>query len=58
MLTKNSDHNNKDWGYNEKFCLIIQKGVYLYEYMDGWKNFKEAKLTPKKCFLQQAEYEG
>ena len=50
MLTKNSNHSNKDWSYNEKFCLIIQKGVYLYEFMDGWKNFKETKLPPKMLF--------
>ena len=53
MLTKNSDHNNKDWGYNEKFCLITQKGMYPYEYIDGQKNFKEAKLPPKKAFYNK-----
>ena len=58
MLTKNSNHSNKDWSYNEKFCLIIQKGVYPYEFMDGWKNFKETKLPPKNAFYSKLSMKG
>ena len=39
------------WGCDEKFCLVIRKGVYQYKYMDGWKKFED-KFTTKKCDLQ------
>ena len=29
---------------NNKFILLFQKGVYLYEYMDDWEKFNEASL--------------
>ena len=34
----------------EVFRLMKQKGVYPYEYMDGWKKFKETSLPPKYAF--------
>ena len=38
--------NNK----NEKFVLLLRKGVYPYEYIDDWKKFSEAELPSKeKC---------
>ena len=30
-----------------KFILLLQKGIYRYEYMDSWERFDE-KLLPKK----------
>ena len=34
-LKKNFNQNSRFWGCDEKFRLMIQKGVYPYEYMDG-----------------------
>ena len=36
---------NKDLN---KFDLLLTKGVYPYEYMDGWKRFKEESLSDKE----------
>ena len=36
---------NKDLN---KFALLLTKGVYPYEYMDGWKRFKEESLSDKE----------
>ena len=33
-----------------KFCLMIRKGVYPYEYKANWKNFNETILPKKKIF--------
>ena len=29
---------------------LLQKGVYLYEYMDDWKKFSEVSLPENKYF--------
>lgn len=58
MLTKNSNHESKYWDYNELFRLMIQKGVYPYEFMDGWKNFEESKLSPKNAFYSKLSMKG
>ena len=43
--------NNLRVGHNdEKFRLLLRKGVYLYEYMSGWDKFEETKLPPRKRF--------
>ena len=34
-----------------KFVLLLQKGVYLYEYIDDWVNFSETSLPEKKIFI-------
>ena len=39
-----------------RFILLLQKGVYPYEYMDSWKKFDETTLTHKKSFLQQFKF--
>ena len=36
VLKKNLNHTNRSWGCDKKFHLMIQKGVYPYEYMDRW----------------------
>ena len=37
-----------------QFCLMLQKGVYQYEYVDGWKRFNETSLK-RKVILQQSD---
>ena len=34
-LKKNFNHTSRFWGCDEKFRMMIQKGVYPHEYMDG-----------------------
>ena len=34
----------------DKFVLLLQKGVYPYEYMDSWERFNEASLLDKEDF--------
>ena len=50
VLKKNFNHTSRLLGCDEKFCLMIRKGVYPYEYMDGWKKFEETSLLPKDVF--------
>ena len=38
-----------DGGIN-KFCLMLRKNVYPYEYMDSWKRFDETSISDKKDF--------
>ena len=40
-----------------KFELLLRKGVYLYEYMDGWKRFKEESLLDKESFHSELNKE-
>ena len=53
MLIKNFNHTNRFWGCDKKFFLMIQKRVYPYEYMDGWKKFEETSLPPKDAFYSR-----
>ena len=57
-LKKNFNHTSRFWGCDEKFCQMIRKGVYPYEYMDGWKKFKETKLPPKDAFYSRLNMKG
>ena len=34
-LKKNFNHTSRFWGCDEKFRLMIRKGVYPYQYMNG-----------------------
>ena len=34
----------------KKFVLLLRKGVYSYEHMDGWERFDETLLPDKKAF--------
>ena len=36
---------------NNKFVLILRKGVYSYEYMDDWEKFNETKLPEREDFI-------
>ena len=33
-----------------KFLILLRKGVYPYEYMDGWNKFNEKVLPSKESF--------
>ena len=37
-------------GNNDKFVLLLGKGVYPYEYMDSWERFNETELPDRKEF--------
>ena len=37
----------------EKFKLLLRKGVYPYEYMRSWKNFKEPVPLNKECYYSE-----
>ena len=38
---------------DEVFRLRRRKGVYPYEYMDGWRKFEETSLPPKDAFYSR-----
>ena len=45
--------------YNEsQYKLLIWKGIYPYEYMDGWDKFKETVLPPKEAFYSKLNMSG
>ena len=44
---KLSDNNIK------KFMLLLRKGVYSYEYMGSWENFKEPVPSDKKYYYRK-----
>ena len=35
---------------NNRFILLLQKSVYLYEYINDWEKFNEASLPEKEDF--------
>ena len=37
---------------------MIRKGVYPYEYMDGWKKVEETSLPPKDAFYSRFSMKG
>ena len=37
---------------NNKFLLLLRKGVYPCKYMDNWERFNKTMLPPKKIILQ------
>ena len=42
---------------NNKFILLLQKGVYPHEYMDDWGKFNETLLTEKEDFYSHLNME-
>ena len=43
---------------NNKFILLLRKGVYPYEYMDNWETFDETSLPDKKAFYSSLNMEN
>ena len=43
---------------NQKFELLLRKGVYPYEYIDDWKGFKETELPSKEDFYSNLRLES
>ena len=41
-----------------KFILLLQKAVYLYEYMDDWEKFNEISLPEKEKFYSHLNMEN
>ena len=40
-----------------KFILLLRKGIYPYEYMDGWERFDETSLADKEAFYSSLNME-
>ena len=66
MLIFNKDYSNKideelkkrfkntfTFSNNDinKYILLLRKGVYPYQYMDGWEKFNQTTLPAKEEFL-------
>ena len=49
-LKNNVKHAGRFWGCDEKFRLMITKGVYPYEYMDSWRKFERQVYHQKTHF--------
>ena len=47
---KFSNHDNK-------FILLLRKGVNSYEYIDDWENFNETSLPEKEYFYSHLNIE-
>ena len=58
MLKNNFNHTSSFLECDEKFRLMIRKGVYPYEYMDGWEKFEETSLPPKDAFYSRLSMKG
>ena len=41
-----------------KFVMLLRKGVYPYEYMDGWDKFNEASIPGKESFYSNLTMEN
>ena len=53
VLKNNSNQTSGFWRCDEKFRLMSRKGVYPYEYMDGWEKFDKTSLPPKVAFYSR-----
>ena len=43
---------------NYKFVMLLRKGVYPFEYMDGWDKFNETSITNKESFYSNLTMEN
>ena len=44
--------------YLNKFIMLLRKGVYPYEYMDGWDKFNETSIPNKESFYSNLTMEN
>ena len=58
VLKKNFKDTGRFWECDEKFRLMIRKGVYPYEYIDSWKRFEEISLPQKDAFCSRLNIKG
>ena len=42
---------------NERFVLLLRKGVYPYKYIDNWERFNETALPSKDAFYSNLNLE-
>ena len=54
----NFNHTSRFLECDEKFRPMIRKGVYPYEYMDGWEKFEETSVPPKDAFYSRLSMKG
>ena len=57
VLKKNFNHSSRSLE-DEKFRLIIGKGVFPYKYMDGWKKFEDTSSPLKDSFYSRLSIKG
>ena len=43
---------------NDKFILLLQKGIYPFEYMDDWEEFNVTLLPEKEDFYSHLNMEN
>ena len=41
------------WECDENLWLMVQKGLYTYEYIDGWEKFEETRFPLKNAFYSR-----
>ena len=64
--TKVANESIKNFPTLYKFCngdlktffLLLRKGIYPYEYMDGWEKFSENTIPPKEAFYSELNLEN
>ena len=44
----------KFYNDNNKFILLLRKGVYPYEHLDNWEKFSETSLPEKEGFYSHS----
>ena len=45
-------------GDNNKFFMLLRKGIYPYEYIDSWERFDENTIPPKEAFYSELNLEN
>ena len=58
LLKKNFNHTSSFWGCDEKFRLMIRKGVYPYVHMGDREKFEKTSLPPKGAFYSRLNMKG
>ena len=51
-------HLREFYKEDEVFRLMRRKGIYPYEYMNGWKKFEETSLPAKDAFYSRLNMKG